>query len=436
MDPQIGMMLPVLILLILLSAFFSSSETAYSSLNRIRMMKLAEAGDKRAKTALELLNDFDRFLSAVLIGNNIVNIASSSIATMLFVAYFGNMGVTLSTVVMTVVVLVFAEVSPKTIAKESPEYFALAFARPLKLLIVVLSPLTLFFAGMKKILVWLMPKKDGGPSITEEELLTLVEEAVQEGSIDEEDEILIKNVVEFNDLEVQDIYTPRPEIVSISSKKSLEEISDMFRESGLSRLPYYDQTIDQVLGVVNQKDFYYDVLIGEMALTEIVKPVLFIHKTMRISELMKKFQLEQSHLAIVVDEYGGTEGLVTLEDVVEELVGEIWDEHDDRQTDFQKLSERQYLIQGAAEFDVLEELFGLENDTGATTFGGYIMSTLGHVPMVGEVLDVAGLKLEIMKMDEHRVDEVMVTVTKNQEEDSEVAQHSETPVLEDGHKLI
>ncbi|MGL4695639.1 hemolysin family protein [Enterococcus larvae] len=436
MDPQIGMMLPVLILLILLSAFFSSSETAYSSLNRIRMMKLAEAGDKRAKTALELLNDFDRFLSAVLIGNNIVNIASSSIATMLFVAYFGNMGVTLSTVVMTVVVLVFAEVSPKTIAKESPEYFALAFARPLKLLIVVLSPLTLFFAGMKKILVWLMPKKDGGPSITEEELLTLVEEAVQEGSIDEEDEILIKNVVEFNDLEVQDIYTPRPEIVSISSKKSLEEISDMFRESGLSRLPYYDQTIDQVLGVVNQKDFYYDVLIGEMALTEIVKPVLFIHKTMRISELMKKFQLEQSHLAIVVDEYGGTEGLVTLEDVVEELVGEIWDEHDDRQTDFQKLSERQYLIQGAAEFDVLEELFGLENDTGATTFGGYIMSTLGHVPMVGEVLDVAGLKLEIMKMDEHRVDEVMVTVTKNQEEDSEVTQYSETPVLEDGHKLI
>ncbi|MBL1223750.1 HlyC/CorC family transporter [Enterococcus sp. BWR-S5] len=433
MDPQIGMMLPVLLILILLSAFFSSSETAYSSLNRIRMMKLAEAGDKRAKIALELLNDFDRFLSAVLIGNNIVNIASSSIATMLFVAYFGNMGVTLSTVVMTIVVLIFAEISPKTIAKESPEYFALAFARPLKLLIMVLSPLTLLFAGMKKILVWLMPKKDGGPSITEEELLTLVEEAVQEGSIDEEDEILIKNVVEFNDLEVQDIYTPRPEIVSISSKKSLDEISDLFRESGLSRLPYYDQTIDQVIGVVNQKDFYYDVLIGAMELTEIVKPVLFIHKTMRISELMKKFQMEQSHLAIVVDEYGGTEGLVTLEDVVEELVGEIWDEHDDRQTDYQKLNERQYLIQGAAEFDVLEDLFNLENDTTATTLGGYIMSTLGHVPTVGEVLEITGLKLEIKKMDEHRVDEVMVTVIPEQEEVAEVPELAETPVLEDGH---
>ncbi|WP_321385182.1 hemolysin family protein [uncultured Enterococcus sp.] len=433
MDPQIGMMLPVLLILILLSAFFSSSETAYSSLNRIRMMKLAEAGDKRARIALELLNDFDRFLSAVLIGNNIVNIASSSIATMLFVAYFGNMGVTLSTVVMTIVVLIFAEISPKTIAKESPEYFALAFSRPLKLLIMVLSPLTLLFAGMKKILVWLMPKKDGGPSITEEELLTLVEEAVQEGSIDEEDEILIKNVVEFNDLEVQDIYTPRPEIVSISSKKSLDEISELFRESGLSRLPYYDQTIDQVIGVVNQKDFYYDVLIGAMELTEIVKPVLFIHKTMRISELMKKFQMEQSHLAIVVDEYGGTEGLVTLEDVVEELVGEIWDEHDDRQTDYQKLNERQYLIQGAAEFDVLEDLFNLENDTTATTLGGYIMSTLGHVPTVGEVLEITGLKLEIKKMDEHRVDEVMVTVIPEQEEADEVPELDETPVLEDGH---
>lgn len=433
MDPQIGVMLPVLLILILLSAFFSSSETAYSSLNRIRMMKLAEAGDKRARIALDLLNDFDRFLSAVLIGNNIVNIASSSIATMLFVAYFGNMGVTLSTVVMTIVVLIFAEISPKTIAKESPEYFALAFARPLKLLIVVLSPLTLLFAGMKKILVWLMPKKDGGPSITEEELLTLVEEAVQEGSIDEEDEILIKNVVEFNDLEVQDIYTPRPEIVSISGKKSLDEISDLFRESGLSRLPYYDQTIDHVIGVVNQKDFYYDVLIGAMELTEIVKPVLFIHKTMRISELMKKFQMEQSHLAIVVDEYGGTEGLVTLEDVVEELVGEIWDEHDDRQTDYQKLNERQYLIQGAAEFDVLEDLFNLENDTTATTLGGYIMSTLGHVPTVGEVLEITGLKLEIKKMDEHRVDEVMVTVIPEQEEADEVPELDETPVLEDGN---
>lgn len=433
MDPQIGMMLPVLLILILLSAFFSSSETAYSSLNRIRMMKLAEAGDKRARIALDLLNDFDRFLSAVLIGNNIVNIASSSIATMLFVAYFGNMGVTLSTVVMTIVVLIFAEISPKTIAKESPEYFALSFARPLKLLIMVLSPLTLLFAGMKKILVWLMPKKDDGPSITEEELLTLVEEAVQEGSIDEEDEILIKNVVEFNDLEVQDIYTPRPEIVSISSKKSLDEISDLFRESGLSRLPYYDQTIDQVIGVVNQKDFYYDVLIGAMELTEIVKPVLFIHKTMRISELMKKFQMEQSHLAIVVDEYGGTEGLVTLEDVVEELVGEIWDEHDDRQTDYQKLNERQYLIQGAAEFDVLEDLFNLENDTTATTLGGYIMSTLGHVPTVGEVLEITGLKLEIKKMDEHRVDEVMVTVIPEQEEVDEVPELDETPVLEDGN---
>lgn len=432
MDPQIGIMLPVLLVLILLSAFFSSSETAYSSLNRIRMMKLAEAGDNRAKIVLDLLNDFDRFLSAVLIGNNIVNIASSSIATMLFVAYFGNMGVTLSTVVMTVVVLIFAEISPKTIAKESPEYFALAFARPLKLLIVVLSPLTLLFAGMKKILVWLMPKKDGGPSITEEELLTLVEEAVQEGSIDEEDEILIKNVVEFNDLEVQDIYTPRPEIVSISSKKSLEEISDLFRESGLSRLPYYDQTIDQVLGVVNQKDFYYDVLIGSMELAEIVKPVLFIHKTMRISELMKKFQMEQSHLAIVVDEYGGTEGLVTLEDVVEELVGEIWDEHDDRQTDYQKLNERQYLIQGAAEFDVLEDLFDLENDTTATTLGGYIMSTLGHVPTVGEVLEIPGLNLEIKKMDEHRVDEVMVTVIPEQEE-AEAVPLTDAPLVEEGN---
>lgn len=409
MDPQIGTLLPVLFILLLLSAFFSSSETAYSSLNRIRIMKMSEAGDKRATIVLELLNDFDRFLSAVLIGNNIVNIASSSIATLLFVAYFGNIGVTLSTVVMTIVVLTFAEISPKTIAKESPEYFAVLFARPLKLLMVLVYPLTLFFSGIKKLLVLLLPRKDMGPSITEEELLTLVEEAVQEGSIDEEDEILIKNVVEFNDLEVQDIFTPRLEIISVNNKKTLEEISDIFRETGLSRLPYYEQSIDEVLGVLNQKDFYYDVLVGEKKLSEVVKPVLYIPKSMRISELMKKFQIEQCHIAIVVDEYGGTEGLVTLEDVVEELVGEIWDEFDNRQSEFKKLSDSQYLVKGSAEFDILEELFGIENDTSSSTLGGYIMTTLGHVPTAGETLEIGSLNLEIKKMQNHRVDEVLIT---------------------------
>ncbi|MCB5954554.1 hemolysin family protein [Enterococcus sp. CWB-B31] len=409
MDPQIGTLLPVLFILLLLSAFFSSSETAYSSLNRKRIMKMAEAGDKRAMVVLELLNDFDCFFSAVLIGNNIVNIASSSIATLLFVAYFGNIGVMLSTVVMTIVVLTFAEIFPKTIAKESPEYFAVLFARQLKVLTIILYPLTLFFSEIKKLLIVLLPGKNMGPSITEEELLTLVEEAAQEGSIDEEDEILIKNVVEFNDLEVQDIFTPRLEIVSVNNKKTLEEISDIFRETGLSRLPYYEQSIDEVTGVLNQKDFYYDVLVGEKKLAEVVKPVLYIPKSMRISELMKKFQIDQCHIAIVVDEYGGTEGLVTLEDVVEELVGEIWDEFDDRQTEFKKLNEKQYLVKGSAEFDVLEELFDIENDTSSSTLGGYIMSTLGHVPVAGEKLRIGSLNLEIKKMQDHRVDEVLIT---------------------------
>ncbi|MCB5952036.1 hemolysin family protein [Enterococcus sp. BWT-B8] len=409
MDPQIGTLLPVLFILLLLSAFFSSSETAYSSLNRKRIMKMAEAGDKRAMVVLELLNDFDCFFSAVLIGNNIVNIASSSIATLLFVAYFGNIGVMLSTVVMTIVVLTFAEIFPKTIVKESPEYFAVLFARQLKVLTIILYPLTLFFSEIKKLLIVLLPGKNMGPSITEEELLTLVEEAAQEGSIDEEDEILIKNVVEFNDLEVQDIFTPRLEIVSVNNKKTLEEISDIFRETGLSRLPYYEQSIDEVTGVLNQKDFYYDVLVGEKKLAEVVKPVLYIPKSMRISELMKKFQIDQCHIAIVVDEYGGTEGLVTLEDVVEELVGEIWDEFDDRQTEFKKLNEKQYLVKGSAEFDVLEELFDIENDTSSSTLGGYIMSTLGHVPVAGEKLRIGSLNLEIKKMQDHRVDEVLIT---------------------------
>ena len=224
---NLSIMIVVLGILLALSAFFSSSETAYSSLNRIRITKLAEEGNNKARTVLDLFHNFDRLLSAILIGNNIVNIASSSIATVLFVRYFGNVGVTLSTVVMTILVLTFGEIFPKTLAKESPETFALSVARPLKILVTIFYPLTLFFSVLKVGLMKLLPNKEATPSITEDELLILVEEAAQEGSIDEDDELLIKSVVAFNDLEVQKIFVPRTDIISINSKKSTEEIAEI-----------------------------------------------------------------------------------------------------------------------------------------------------------------------------------------------------------------
>lgn len=408
MDSQVGVMIVVLAVLILLSAFFSSSETAYSSLNRIRVMKLAEEGNAKAKIVLELFNDFDRFLSAVLIGNNIVNIASSSLATVLFVGYFGNLGVTISTVVMTLLVLTFGEIFPKTLAKDAPETFALAFARPLKILMTIFYPLTLFFSDLKYGMKKLMPAKVAAPSITEDELMILVEEAAQEGSIDEEDELLIKSVVAFNDLEVQKIFVPRMDIIYVSKRRSNEEIAHLFESSGLSRLPYCEDDIDMITGVINQKDFYYEVLSGDKELADIIKPISFVPKSMKISELMKKFQAEQNHIAIVTDEYGGTEGLVTLEDIIEELVGEIWDEYDSKEFDYYKLGDGHYLVKGRADFDVLEDLFDVENTTNSSTVAGYILSSIEKIPFEGENYQVGSLDITIDKMKSRRIEEVTI----------------------------
>ncbi|GCF93729.1 membrane protein [Enterococcus florum] len=405
---QLGIMLPLLALLLLLSAFFSSSETAYSSLNRIRIMKLAENGNKRAQIVLSLINDFDRLLSAILIGNNIVNIASSSIATVLFVAYFGNIGVTLSTIIMTILVLTFGEIFPKTLAKESPEQYALTFARSLKILVTIFYPLTLFFSGLKVLLMKLRPSKETPPSITEDELLILVEEAAQEGSIDPDDEVLIKSVVAFNDLEVQKVLVPRRDIVYINKKRSTQEISDLFESSGFSRLPYCEDSIDEISGVVNQKDFYYEVLRKKRPLSEIIKPISFITKSMKISELMKKFQSEQCHIAIVIDEYGGTEGLVTLEDVLEELVGEIWDEYDDREPEYQQLNKDRYLINGQADVDLLQELFGITDISNSSTVAGYVISSIDRIPQEGEVFKLATMEIKINRMEDHRIEEVII----------------------------
>ena len=405
---NLSVMMVVLVILLALSAFFSSSETAYSSLNRIRITKLAEEGNDKARNVLELFHNFDRLLSAILIGNNIVNIASSSIATVLFVRYFGNIGVTLSTVVMTILVLTFGEILPKTLAKEAPETFALAVARPLKILLTIFYPLTLFFSVLKTGLMKLLPNKEVTPSITEDELLILVEEAAQEGSIDADDELLIKSVVAFNDLEVQKIFVPRTDIISINSKKSTEEIAEIFESSGLSRLPYCQDSIDDVTGVVNQKDFYYHVLKGEKRIEDIVKPISFIPKSMKISELMKKFQADQIHIAIIIDEYGGTAGLVTLEDIIEELVGEIWDEYDNKKLDYYKLADGSFLVNGRSDFDCLEELFNITNTTNSISVAGYSLASIERIPVEGETIQLDGLKITISKMRNRRIEEVVI----------------------------
>lgn len=409
MDPQSSYLIGILIVLLILSAFFSSSETAFSSANRIRLKSYAQLGKQSAQTALDLLEDYDHLLSTILIGNNIVNIAASSIATLLFVAHFGNLGVTLSTVVMTLLVLSFGEITPKTLAKEDPEAFVMRFAWILKGLNTLFTPLNALFSVWKKLLLRFMPTTERS-TITEEELLSLVEEAAQEGSIDEEDEVLIKNVVEFNDTEVGAIYTPRVDVISINAKMDCQEITDLFIQTGFSRLPFYQTNIDEIEGIIHQKDFHNDVITGKKSIEEIVKPVAFVPKSIKISELLKNLQREKLHLAVVVDEHGGTLGIATMEDIIEELVGEIWDEYDQEDLELIKLSDYEYRIKGQKDLDDLEDILMLADRLGATTVGGYIMNSLGKIPEVGDELKIGSYELSVIEMDQHRIEEVRLLI--------------------------
>ena len=403
------LLIGVLVVLIAMSAYFSATETAFTSFNRIRLKNMAQAGSKKAQLALNLSENYDKLLSTILIGNNIVNISSASLATVIFIKYFGNAGITLSTVVMTVLVLIFGEISPKSLAKESPERFAMFSAPVMRLLLWVLAPVNWIFMQWKKLLSMVFKAlEDKG--ITEEELLTIVDEAQNDGGIGEQEGELLRSAIEFHELDVSDILTPRVDVVAVSDKDTPEEVAELFRSTGFSRLPYYEDTIDNILGVINQKDFY-----GrkdwKAPVKEVVSSVLFITDSMKISRLLHLLQQNKAHMAVVTDEYGGTAGIVTLEDVIEELVGDIWDEHDAvEEEDFKKIAERRYRVEGSADLEEMLELFGMEEDPelDVSTVNGWVLGVLGRIPKEGEVFQYDKLTAKVTKADERRVIEVEV----------------------------
>ncbi len=408
MDNSIIIFVTVLFVMLIMSAFFSAAETAFSSLNRIRIKNLAKNGDKRATLVMKLSEKYDRLLSTILIGNNIVNIASASIATVLFVKLYGNAGVTISTLVMTVIVLIFGEITPKTLAKDSPEKFAMRFSPFLNFLLIILKPINYIFMQWKKLLT-LVFKPNDELSITEEELLTIVEEAESEGGIDLQDGDLIRSAIEFNDLDVVDILTPRVEVVGIEENSSNEEISRCFFETGYSRLPVYQNNIDHIIGFINHKDFTHYVLTGGMPLGEVIKPVVFITGSMKISKLLTLLQQEKCHIAVVSDEYGGTAGIVTLEDVIEELVGEIWDEHDEVINEIIKISDSEYRVLGKASLFKMFDVFDMEDDFDSNTVGGWIVDQMDEVPKIGEKYHYKSLTITILDADDRHVIEVNIT---------------------------
>ncbi len=408
-------MVGALVILVALSAYFSATETAFSSLNRVRLRAWAEDGDRRAALALKLEEDYDRLLSTILIGNNIVNIMSTTIATIFFTDLLGDYGPTVSTVVLTLVILIFGEISPKSLAKENAEAFAMLSAPLLCVFLALLRPINFLFIQWKKLLEKVF-HKGNGQGITEAELITMVEQAEDEGGLDEEEGELIRAAIEFHDLEVKEILTPRVDIVAVEENTTMEEVAKIFVESGYSRLPVYHEDMDEIVGILLEKDFNAARAHGQRDLTAIMKPALCTTGNTKISSLLRILQREKAHMVIVVDEYGGTHGLVTLEDIMEELVGEIWDEHDEVVELFNKQEDGSYLISCTADLSDLFDLFAIrdENST-ASTISGWVMEQVSRIPEKGDRFVAEGLDVIVTKVEHRRVMEIQVKILESEE---------------------
>ena len=401
----------IIMVCIVMSAYFSATETAFSSLNKIRIKNMAEKGNKKAALVMKLSESYDSLLSTILIGNNIVNILSASLATVLFVKILGDeAGTSVSTAVTTVIVLIFGEVSPKSIAKESPEKFAMFSAPLLRVLVFLFTPFNFLFKQWKKFLSLIIKSEEDG-GITEEELLSIVEEAEEDGGINEQESMIIQNAIDFTEQEAIDVLTPRIDITGVSTTATKEEIAKIFTETAYSRLPLYEETLDHIIGIIYHKDFYNYVYNTDKDISEIVKPVIFIPKSKKIGVLLKELQQKKSHIAVVLDEYGGTVGIITLEDILEELVGEIWDEHDEVSQDIEVKSEKECLVSGNANLEKVFEVLSLESDEEhikALTVNGWLMDILGRVPKENDSITYKDFTITVLEMDENRVEKVQI----------------------------
>ena len=380
-------MLPYIIsivLLVLLSSFFSATETAFTSLSRVKIKNMANDDVQNADLVLTLTEKYDQLLSTILIGNNIANIATTSIATVMFIKLYGNIGASVATVVITVVVLIFGEITPKNLAKNKPESFALFAAPVINAIRIVLMPLNWIFSLWKKFLDLLFGPSDD-QTYSEDELITLVEEANTGGSLSKEQSELITNAIEFESVEAIDVITPRVDIVAIELGTSKKEIGRIFKSTGLSRLPVYEDDLDNIIGVLNQKDFHNYIIAEHKAVQDYIKPVVYVAETIKAAVLLKKMQANKTHIAIIVDEYCGTTGLVTMEDIIEELVGKIYDEHDAvEMREVTELYDGSYTVAGGTNVEKFFEMFDEDIAIDATTVNGWVMIELDRLPKVGD----------------------------------------------------
>lgn len=410
----------IILFCVIMSGYFSATETAFSSLNRTRIRTLVEKGNKKAKLVNKLSDNYDSLISTILIGNNIVNIAAASIGTMLFVDLLNdeNLGATVSTAVITVVVLIFGEITPKSIAKDNPESFAMFSSPLISSLVVLFTPLNFIFSLWKKLISKIFKVKSD-TKMSQEELLMLVDEVEEDGSIDEEEGSLLRNAIEFSELKAEDILTHRVDIEAVNINTSKEEIARVFTDTKFSRLPVYEENIDNIVGIVHQKDFYDGASLTTKPLSELMTSPIFVLKSEKLSELLHLLQENKSHVAIVLDEYGGTLGIVTLEDILEELVGEIWDEHDEVTEEYERIDENLWVIDCLSNLEDFAKFFELNIESESISIGGWVMEQMGKIPDVDDHFDYENVSVTVTETDGQRVSKIKMLITPKPEGDED-----------------
>ncbi|MDV0446349.1 hypothetical protein MsAg5_01790 [Methanosarcinaceae archaeon Ag5] len=403
----------LLVILLILSAFFSAAETAFSSIHKIRIKTMAEEGNEKAKRVLKLVGNYDKFISTVLIGNNIVNIGAASVATIIFGQLFpAETAAAVSTVVMTLLVLTFGEILPKSFAKANADRLVMIFIRPMELISILLSPLVFVFAKMAAVVGRSRNKDEKQPTVTEEELKYIIESIEEEGVIGELESELIQSAMDFDDTTVQEIMVPRVDVAALDVNDSQEEILKQIIDEGFSRMPVYENSIDTIIGVVHIRDVLVDVAQGKpIDLRSLAKPCKFVYKTMKLEPLLNDFRHSKSHFAVIVDDYGGTSGIVTMEDVLEELVGEIWDETDEIINDIVEIEKDIYEVNGNCNiYDLLDYLEMDERDfeSDYNTAGGWTLGVFERIPEVGETFDYKNLQVTILEVSDQRVTKLII----------------------------
>ena len=427
MDPQLVPYIIIISVCIIMSGYFSATETAFSAFNKTRMKTLAEKGNKKAKLVLKLSENYSDLISTILIGNNIVNIGASSVGALLFASIIKDdptLATTMNTLVLTVIVLIFGEITPKNIAKDMPEKYTMFAAPFIQLLVWIFWPFNLLFSLWKKLISKIFKSNDDG-KMSQEELLMFVEEVEQEGSIDEEEGSLLRNVIEFSNCTVDDILTHRVDLVAFAKDTPKEEIARLFSESKFSRLLVYENSIDNIIGILHQKDFYTADGITDADIDSLMTQPVFVPTVEEVGDLLKRFQQNQTHIAVVLDEYGGTVGIVTMEDILEELVGDIWDEHDEVVEDFLELEEDKYRVSCDVDMSDFCEKFNVEIETESSTLNGFITEQLGKIAEPGDSFTYENLEISVTEADSHKAEFVELNVLPVEDEESDNGEKEE-----------